>query len=216
MLSLVIGLDEIVDKVLRNLQNNSLYILGVVGIGKIGKTTLVKKLYYQIQGEFQNSIFWENVKSMVVKHVEKQLLKYLCGMELDDIRNFRQHLKECWMEKKVFVVMDDVNGTQSISELLCIDLDIIKNTTKGSKIILMSCNWQDLKNVVFNDGKFEIELLKNKQTMEFFSMKVFQQSKPPISLKSIIEKVVNACNGLPLSLEVMGSWLYGNDSLEVC
>ncbi len=79
---------------------HNFYILGVVGIGRIGKTTLVKKLYYQIQGEFQKSIFWENVKSMVVKHVEEQLLKHLCGMELEDIRNFHQHLKECWMEKR--------------------------------------------------------------------------------------------------------------------
>jgi hypothetical protein len=153
---------------------------------------------------------------MVVKHVEKQLLKNLCGMESEDIKKFHQHLKECWMEKKVLVVMDDVNGTQSISELLCIDLDIIKNTTKGSKIILTRCNWKDLKNVVFKDGKFEMELLKKEQTMELFSMKVFQQSRPPITLKSIIENVVNACNGLPLSLEVMGLWLYGNDFFEVC
>lgn len=78
------------------------------------------------------------------------------------------------MGKKALVVMDDVNGTQSISELLYIDLDIIKNTTKGSKIILMSCNWQDLKNVVFKDGKFEMELLKKEQTMELYSMKAFQ------------------------------------------
>jgi hypothetical protein len=70
---------------------------------------------------------------MVVKHGEKQLLKYLCGMELEDIKFFCQHLKECWMEKKVLEVMDDVNGIQNISELLCIDLDIIKNTPKVVK-----------------------------------------------------------------------------------
>jgi hypothetical protein len=100
LLSLVIGLDEMVDKVLRNLQNNNFYILVVVGIGRIRKTNLVKILYYQIQGEFQKLISGENVKSMVVKHVEKQLLKYLCGMELEAIKKFHQHLKECWMEKK--------------------------------------------------------------------------------------------------------------------
>jgi hypothetical protein len=37
----------------------------------------------------------------------------------------------------------------------------------------MNCNWQDLKNVVFKDGKFEMELLKKEQTMEFFSMIAF-------------------------------------------
>ncbi len=107
----------------------------MVGIGRIGKTTLVKKLYYQIQGEFQKSIFWENVKSMVVKHVEEQLLKHLCGMELEDIRIFHES---------------------------------------------------------------------------------FSTIKTTHYLESIIKNVVNACNGLPLSFEVMGSWLYDNDFLEVC
>jgi hypothetical protein len=32
-------------------------------------------------------------------------------MELEAIKKFHQHLKECWMEKEVLVVMDDVNGT---------------------------------------------------------------------------------------------------------
>jgi hypothetical protein len=54
-----------------------------------------------------------------------------------------------------------------------------------------------------------MELLKKEQTMEFFSMIAFWQSRPPITLKSIIKKVANACNGLSLSLEVMGLWLYG-------
>jgi hypothetical protein len=36
LLSSIVGLDKMVDKVLKNLQNNNLYILGVVGIGGIG------------------------------------------------------------------------------------------------------------------------------------------------------------------------------------
>ncbi len=36
LLSSIVGLGKMVDKVLKNLQNNNLYILGVVGIGGIG------------------------------------------------------------------------------------------------------------------------------------------------------------------------------------
>jgi hypothetical protein len=43
--------------------------------------------------------------------------------------------------------------------------------------------------------------------MELFSWKAFGQSTPPHDLESITNDVVNACQGLPLSLEVTGSWL---------
>jgi hypothetical protein len=49
--------------------------------------------------------------------------------------------------------------------------------------------------------------LNEKQAMELFSWKAFRQSTPPHDFESITTEVVDACQGLPLSLEVTGSWL---------
>jgi len=95
-------------------------------------------------------------------------------------------------------------------------LDIIKNSTKGSKIILINCNWQDLKNVVFKDGKFEMELLKKKKNNGAFLHESFLTIKTSHYLEIYYKEGGKCLYGFPLSLEIMGSWLYGNDFFEVC
>jgi len=44
--------------------------------------------------------------------------------------------------------------------------------------------------------------------MEVFSLKAFRESKPPIALKSIINKMVNAYNGF--TMNEMRSWVCGS------
>jgi hypothetical protein len=51
-----------------------------------------------------------------------------------------------------------------------------------------------------------MELLNKEQATELFSLKVFRGSVSPHDVASIAKEVVDACNGLPLSLEVMGAW----------
>ncbi len=59
-----VGPNEKVDNIKKKLQNNSSHVLGGVGLGGIGKSTLVKKLYHQIHDEFL-----ENVKSLTPNKV---------------------------------------------------------------------------------------------------------------------------------------------------
>jgi hypothetical protein len=107
---------------------------------------------------------------------------------------------------KVLVVIDDVKETQ-IMELLGKDIDGIKRSENGSRVIMTGRNWKDFQNVIPKDGKFEMDGLNEQQAMELFSWKAFGQSTPPHDFASITNEVVDACQGLPLSLEVTGSWL---------
>jgi hypothetical protein len=75
-------------------------------------------------------------------------------------------------------------------------------------------NWKDFENVIPKDGKFEMDKLNEKQAMELFSWKAFRQSTPLHDFASITNEVVDACDGLPLSLEVTGSWLFTKRNLQ--
>ncbi len=201
---LVFGLNETIANVKRKIVDN--HMLAVVGMGGIGKTTLVKKLYHQIHVDFKKSTFLENVKESDIVEVKKKIIMDLCGSKLEDPSTFFRYFEECWTEMKVLVVIDDVKETQII-ELLGEDIDGIKRSENGSRIIMTGRNWKDFENVIPKDGKFEMDGLNKKQAMELFSWKAFRQSTPPHDLESITNDVVDACQGLPLSLEVTGSWL---------
>ncbi len=119
----MIGLDEAIANVKEKIVDN--HMVAVVGMGGIGKTTLVKKLYHQIHADFKRSSFLENVKENNIVEVKKKIIMDLCDSKLEDPTTYLRCFEECWIEMKVLVVIDDVKETQII-ELLGDDIDGIK------------------------------------------------------------------------------------------
>jgi replicative DNA helicase len=167
----VIGLDEMIVNVKGKIVDN--HMLALVEMGGIGKTTLVKKLYHEIHVDFKKSSFLENVKESDIVKVKKKIIMDLSGFKLKDPETFFRYFEECWTEMKVLVVIDDVKESQMI-ELFGEDIDCIKKSENGSRVIMTGRNWNDFEKVIPIDGKFEMDGLKEKQAMELFSWKAFR------------------------------------------
>jgi signal recognition particle GTPase len=132
------------------------FIVALVGMGGIGKTTLSKKMYHLFHNQYEKSSFLEDVKSKDINDVKRKLLQDLCDRKLhkdENVDEYLDEIKECMISKKVLVVVDDVDQSMNLGAL---QLPINKHATNvdcKSKILVNSPNWQELKNYVWESAK---------------------------------------------------------------
>jgi len=199
--------------VLFQLESNQ--ILGIVGMGGSGKTTLTKAVLHRVHQDFEATSFVANMRdSKNVLDIQRQLLKDLKGeRSISTTEEGFKCLQNMFEKKKVFVVFDDVASQEQFHWLVSCTW-VFAN---GSKIIATSRNWQDLKaTCMSNTGKVDMELLDKGQAKElFYKHALFQQQPQRPQFEEVANKVIEACGGLPLSLEVLGSYLCGVQRLRV-
>ncbi len=197
-------------------------IVGLVGMGGIGKTTLCKKFYHLFHNQYDKSSFLEDVNSKDnINDVIKQLLHDLCGKRLCKEENVnKEHLdkiRECMISKKMLVVVDNVGKAFRLTSLLILIDKAAKNPTSKSKVLVNCRNWQLLKSHVSEDGKVVMKYLEEKKAKELFMFHAFHNANhvPTKKFNDICMRSIKACGGLPLSLKVLGSSLYNIKELEI-
>ena len=211
-ISKLIGLKGKILELEKQLQD--LGSLGIVGMGGIGKSTLANALSGHISHKFGATCFVGDFTcgscTIHVKYKLQDVKKPPQTKTLDEGCKFLKQLQET---EKILIVLDNVGNAEQLEVLLgdptCLDVD-------GSKLIATSRSWESLKQHVPILGKVDMETLEEEQSKELFSLHAFATDQPCLPyLEHVVEKIVKACDGLPLSLEVMGSYLYGERRLRI-
>lgn len=210
----LVEVDIHVDKIMKMIgaQNHKTKIVGIHGIGGIGKTTLAKIVYEKLSCDFDNCCFISNIRETEITQLQNQLISTILKRQWPEIHNIwmgKMMIEQTLCFKKVLLVLDDVDHASQLNALV----QKPKSFGEGSKIIITSRDHEilDLSTVV--DGTYELTGLNFDDSLRLFSKHAFRRNRPIRKYMSHSKKASTICGGLPLALEALGS-LFSGKSVE--
>jgi len=213
-----VGLDDRVEvlKKLLDLKSNDVRVLGLYGMGGVGKTTLAKSLFNDlVVHNFERRSFIPNVRSQVSKHhglvsLQNKIRGDLCGRKEDpinDISDGISAIKEMVHEKRVLLILDDVDDVEQLKFLM----GKREWFYKGSRVVITTRD-KEILTESYVDLHYEVKELEFSEAMELFCFHAIRRKEPAEGFLDLSKQIVEKTGGLPLALEVFGSFLFDKRS----
>ncbi|KDO39547.1 hypothetical protein CISIN_1g042374mg, partial [Citrus sinensis] len=207
-----VGLNSRIEEVksLLCLESRDVRIVGIWGMGGIGKTTIASAVFHQISRHFQGKCFMANVREesnkMGAIHVRDEVISQVLGDKNLKIGTLviHQNIRKRLRQVKMLIVLDAVHDGFTQLESLAGELD---KFTTGSRIIITTRDKQVLDKCGVN-YVYEVEGLEHNKAFELFYRKAFRQNNYPPDFLGLSLEVVHYARNNPLALEVLGSSLY--------
>ncbi|XP_031476711.1 disease resistance protein RPV1-like isoform X2 [Nymphaea colorata] len=208
----LIGLDSRIAELVEVLElesQNDVKMVGIHGMGGIGKTTLVRAVYNQLFLHFDACSFISDVreaaKQSKLVSLQEQLLRDVLKVENVKVNN-KDHGTSMIMHrikhKKVLLVLDDVDSESQLEALV----GSVDQFCHGSRIIITTRDMQVLIEPPTLRVKdvYEIKELDSAQSLQLFSWHAFGKEEPPAEFAKLSKEVAATVAGLPLALKIFG------------
>ncbi|XP_056168677.1 disease resistance protein RPV1-like [Syzygium oleosum] len=190
-------------------QTRDTRIIGIYGMGGIGKTTIAKIIYNQLLENFEGCCFLSNIREMSerkgIECLQNQLISDILKNKCTNIRNIDDGIKiikDRLSNKRVLLLLDDVHEKKHTDPLVG-ERDWF---AKGSKLIITTRN-KEVLDVLKVDNCYELMGMDRSQSLQLFSKHAFRRDFPLDKYIDQSNKVIDIAKGLPLALEVIGSLL---------
>ncbi|KAH0637519.1 hypothetical protein KY289_037434 [Solanum tuberosum] len=214
-----IGLDSPIEHIELLLQSgceHEVRMVGICGVGGIGKTTLAKAIYNRIFQQFGGSCFLSDIRSKaeelgLVKLQEKVLCQILKTkeFEVDSVAEGVNLIKARLGSKKVLIVLDDVDHRNQLESLTR------ERSWFGSgSVIIITTRDEHLLYGLTTSEIYRAKLLNDNEAQQLFSCHAFNSLSPPHEYVELGENIIKYSGGLPLALVTLGSHFQGRSVEE--
>ncbi|KAM5575292.1 disease resistance protein RUN1 [Rosa sericea] len=210
-----VGIDSRVEDISKCLGvglDNDVRMVGIWGMGGIGKTTVAKAIYNKFYHNFDSKSFLADVRETAKDSngkiaLQERLLSDVLKptkIVVHDVSRGINVIRERLGRKKVLFIVDDVDHEDQLNAL-AIRRD---SFGPGSRIIITTRD-RHLLELLKVDTIHLTQEMNEEEAIELFSWHAFQNHSPNEDYIELSRRVVTYCGGLPLALEILGSFLFG-------
>ncbi|KAK3437392.1 hypothetical protein EUGRSUZ_C02074 [Eucalyptus grandis] len=196
---------------LLNVESSDIRVVGIHGIGGTGKTTIARFIYKRLFRLFDGCSFLESVREHTKKpggldDLQGQLVSDLLGEMQGQIHSVDDGIKSIrsrFLHKKVLIVLDDIEPSSGLTPIL----SILDSLGSGSRIIITTRDEQALDKFEVS-LKYEVGGMREEEVDELFCTHAFRERPAPADLATLSKKIVSTIGRLPLTVALVGSYLY--------
>ncbi|CAN1252558.1 Disease resistance protein L6 [Linum perenne] len=212
----LVGIDFHVEDVVKllNLDSASEKIVGIHGMGGLGKTTLAKAVYNKVSTQFERCCFLDNIRDTLsekdgVLILQNMIISGILRKDFSEAKNASngiQIIRERVCKYKLLIVLDDIDERFKFEDIL----GKLDNFSVDSRFIVTTRNTRVLE-LLQGCKLFELEEMNCDHSLKLFSKHAFGVNYPLEDYASLSTEFVRVATGLPLYLKVIGSLLFKRD-----
>ncbi|CAN1766619.1 Disease resistance protein L6 [Linum perenne] len=208
----LVGINFHVEKVMEllNLDSTSEKVVGIHGMGGLGKTTLAKAVFDKASMHFDRCCFLEDVREILseidgVVTMQNKIISSILRNDSDakNVGDGMQIIKDRVCRHKLLIVLDDVDERFQFEDIvgkLC-------NFSTDSRFLITTRNARVLE-LLQECKMYELGEMSHDYALNLFSKHAFGVDYPPEDYANLSEEFVQVAAGLPLALKVIGSLLF--------
>ncbi|XP_066342386.1 disease resistance protein RGA5-like [Miscanthus floridulus] len=201
----LVGIDKSSGELMSKLQlgdmsNESMKIVSIVGIGGLGKTTLAKVVYDNLEGKFDARAFvsvgrspdLQKVLQMILIALDKKTYEKFNFSVLQDLTQFIDELQGFLHDNmRYFIVVDDLWEKQSW-ETIKLAIDDDKNCE--GRIIITTRKWEVAQKA---DEVYELPPLPYDRSRKLFYSRIYGDERKYVVYQSdeVSDEIISKCDG---------------------